>query len=116
MSIGFKGNVKPSAKWTTWLAVGVMYALHGLRGKQFVITSMNDSEHKKGSLHYSDDAFDIRVWYVTAEERADIIKEARSLLEPLGYDVISVETPGHDDHDHVEYDPKAGETVIKVVK
>jgi hypothetical protein len=64
------------------------------------VTSANDGEHKNGSLHYRNRAFDLRVWGLTDDERA---RWAERMQRALGddYDVVDEET-----HVHCEYDPE----------
>jgi len=67
------------------------------------VTSANDSKHKRGSKHYTDEAFDIRTRNIKgftnylAQAWADRIKVRLG----KNYDVIF-----EGDHIHVEYDPK----------
>ncbi|SRR5581483_9448849 len=111
-----KTVVSDGAAPQTWFAMGVFYALHSLlAGGRFVVTAVRDGKHEPGSKHYTGEAFDMRVWYITPEQRARIVEKARELLDPLGYDIISAETPGHQDHDHCEFDPKEGEIWVSSV-
>ena len=65
-------------------------------GVELVITSTFEGNHSPGSLHYSNDAYDVRSW----------VSDNRALLpflrEALGdkFDVID-----DGDHFHIEYDP-----------
>ncbi|OQA91174.1 MAG: hypothetical protein BWY26_01123 [Elusimicrobia bacterium ADurb.Bin231] len=79
-----------------------------------VITSGNDGEHGEGSLHYEDEAVDLRGNNVSDEEMQQL---ADDLQEALGddYDVIAEFFPDDpdteqdeslNDHIHVEYDPR----------
>ena len=63
----------------------------------FVITSTYEGNHSAGSLHYSNDAFDIASSKLTEKAITDGIK---SRLGP-SYDVV-LEL----NHVHIEYDPK----------
>ena len=71
------------------------------------ITSANDSTHRPGSKHYSDEAFDVRTRNILAYFPQNVLGEARAWVgrmeKLLGadYDVIF-----EGDHIHVEYDPK----------
>lgn len=76
-------------------------------GIQMVITSGSeghdgDGVHKKGSKHYTGEAFDIRIWNIpgTREATVDIFNIIQRVLG-TDYDVILEK-----DHIHVEYDPK----------
>ena len=67
------------------------------------ITSANDSRHKNGSLHYSNRAFDIRIYNITGNVHyeAGLWAERLALALGAGYDVIKER-----DHIHIEYDPE----------
>jgi hypothetical protein len=74
-------------------------------GKEMVITSVNDSVHKKNSLHYQNRAIDIRTKHLTPEEKKKLYAFLRNKLGG-DYDVI-LESEGLDnEHIHIEYDPK----------
>jgi len=66
-------------------------------GEEIVITETYGGNHGAGSLHYSDDAYDVRN---PAKNKLSIVVE---LKEKLGasFDVINEQT-----HIHIEYDPK----------
>lgn len=66
------------------------------------ITSANDGTHMEGSKHYTNEAFDIRIWNIVgghAVTRTWTVKMQRALGN--NYDVVLEE-----DHIHAEYDPK----------
>ena len=74
-------------------------------GKMLVVTSGNDSEHKKASKHYTDEACDYRTRYFADHSHTlAVANELRGRLDeeigPNLFDVI-VEK----DHIHCEYDP-----------
>jgi len=65
--------------------------------QEAVVTSTYEGDHSAGSLHYADDAVDIR----NPKPRIiDIIGELREKLGS-GFDIVK-----ESDHIHVEYDPK----------
>ncbi len=64
--------------------------------QELVITSTYEGNHSEGSLHYCDEAVDIRSWEKARKVR-DYIKTE---LGP-DYDVVPAS-----DHIHIEYDPK----------
>lgn len=114
----FAPNVRfNELKWTTWFAMGVVHALRQtMFRKDLIVTSGNDGTHGKGSKHGSDDAFDCRTRDLTVDERDRLVAEIRRILNPLGYDIIDREDPNHQDHSHVEFDPKAGEAIVRVTE
>jgi len=65
--------------------------------EDFVITSTFEGNHGAGSLHYSNDAYDVGLPKRNTQEIFNVVKE------DLGnsYDVIL-----EGDHIHIEYDPK----------
>ena len=65
-------------------------------GYELVITSTYEGTHSDGSLHYSDEAVDIRV----GVKSMDVMYELKEELGP-DYDVVL-----EHDHVHIEYDPK----------
>jgi len=69
-------------------------------GQEIVITSTYEGNHGAGSLHYANQAFDIR------KPRINPVLRLSQLSGSLGndFDVI-VES----DHIHIEYDPKPGD-------
>lgn len=81
-------------------ALNVADRIYNTRGKELVITSLNDGVHSPGSKHYSGDAADLRTRFFTHPQQKEI--EAR-LVASLGqdYDVVL-----ENDHIHIEYHPK----------
>lgn len=69
-------------------------------GKNCTVTSVTDSKHGYGSLHYVGLAFDLRTKHIS---KGEVVKVARELKRRLTkeYDVVVEET-----HIHVEYQPK----------
>ena len=70
-------------------------------GNECTITSVNDSEHMKGSLHGLGLAFDVRTRDLLPGQDKIWFNQLRSRLGAAGYDVVLEST-----HIHVEYDPK----------
>lgn len=66
-----------------------------------VITSANDSKHLPNSLHYSNMAWDFRVWGLPDPQA--VVRELNQMLniKHHDYDVIFEK-----DHIHIEFDPK----------
>lgn len=75
-------------------AVDKVFSLYGF---EIVITSTFEGNHDAGSLHYSNDAFDVR-----RPEKGDnkLVSEVKNKLGTC-YDVV--EESGHI---HIEYDPQ----------
>jgi len=65
-------------------------------GQELVIVSTYEGNHGEGSLHYCDEAVDIRSWSKADEVRDEI----KGKLGP-DYDVVV-----EGNHIHIEYDPK----------
>jgi len=65
--------------------------------EEFVITSTFEGTHGAGSLHYSNDAYDVRLPRENVKEIFNAVKEGLG----SSYDVI-----WEGDHIHIEYDPK----------
>lgn len=65
--------------------------------QEIIITSTYEGNHGAGSLHYSNDAFDIR----SLERRNAEIAALIPINLGLDYDVVR-----KSDHIHIEWDPK----------
>ena len=70
------------------------------------ITSANDSKHMEGSLHYKNQAFDIRIYNIIGDVHVEAVKWAERMALALGedYDVVKEK-----DHIHAEFDPETEE-------
>lgn len=77
------------------LAIAIVY---GEIEEEIVITSTYEGNHMPSSLHYHNDAFDIRL-----PGKADSVKTRDTIKFRLGKDFDVVLKP---DHIHIEYDPK----------
>ena len=66
---------------------------------QFVVTSLCDGKHSRGSLHYVGAAADIRHSMIPEDERQGIANQARGVLGG-DYDFVLEAT-----HFHCEYQP-----------
>jgi hypothetical protein len=64
--------------------------------EELVVTSTYEGNHSEGSLHYSDEAVDIR----RHKKGQEVIDDLRDKLG-VGYDLVL-----YVDHIHIEYDPK----------
>ena len=82
------------------LVIGLMVAQEVFleHGSALTVTSIIDGAHTRGSIHYSGNAADLRIW-----ELKDPNETANALNQALGgdFDVI-VEK----DHIHLEFQPK----------
>lgn len=72
-----------------------------------VITSGRDGRHRRGSLHYQNQAIDIRGNNLTPDQRSTLTDGLRQTLGD-DYDVIFETFPDapRNDHMHIEYQPK----------
>ena len=70
-------------------------------GEELVITSTYEGNHTPSSLHYHNDAIDVR-WPIEEQRRKQLIYRIRDLLGK-DFDVVSEMS-----HIHIEYDPKRG--------
>tara|TARA_R100000781_G_C4031000_1_gene110593 strand:+ start:139 stop:453 length:315 start_codon:yes stop_codon:yes gene_type:complete len=80
------------------IAIDQAYEAAGV--PETVVTSAMDGPHKRGSLHYSGNAVDIRTRNATESQLTQIVAQLRSNLNEH-YDVIL-----EADHLHVEFDVK----------
>lgn len=101
MTIWLKDGVKP-AGMRPELLLGMIVALSVYQKYEydFVITSLLDSKHSRGSLHYSGAAVDLRTRHMKQEHKRLIANEINEALGP-DYDVILEK-----DHIHMEFQPK----------
>lgn len=102
MAIAYKEGVsgEPTAAIRQAIAVAEqIYAAAGV--PTLTVTSLRDGRHSAGSLHYSGNAVDLRIWELNA--RGKTAEVAARLRAALGadYDVVP-----EADHIHIEYDPK----------
>lgn len=81
---------------------------HGETGALFVITSVVDGRHARGSAHYTGCAFDLR----KCRDSVTTQQAVAELREALGhdYDVLHEGDGTPNEHVHVEWDPKAALT------
>ena len=75
-------------------------------GKDLVVTSLMEGNHKPNSKHYVGQAADFRTHFFKLEELPYVVEDLRELLGE-DYDVILETT-----HIHVEYDPEISKVVI----
>jgi hypothetical protein len=75
-------------------------------GISATITSANDGKHMVGSKHGTDAAIDLRTFNLSVEQREKIFEALKAQLQPMGYDVLWENRFQHNDHFHIEWDPK----------
>lgn len=73
--------------------------------EMMLVTSGNDSKHKDGSKHFTDEALDFRTKHLDGNKK---FRLADAVKKRLGedYDVILEDVDGPNEHLHVEYDRK----------
>ena len=74
-------------------------------GSDVIITSMNDHEHSRRSLHFKNLAVDLQVTKKDAPFKPAMVlldQHLRGTLG-LGFDVV-FDSPGHYNHIHIEWD------------
>lgn len=97
----FKDGVSLAGMWPQiGIAIAIADQVYSEYGKELVVTSVTDGEHKKGSLHPLGLACDLRTRYFTDDELAHIERDLRLRLTHE-YDIV-VES----DHIHIEFDLK----------
>jgi len=75
--------------------------------KEAVITSANDGkEHRRGSLHYSGNAIDLRVRHLVEGEAVRIHLLIKTSLTDE-YDVLHEHIGTDEEHIHIEFQPKS---------
>lgn len=75
-------------------------------GYECIITSVNDSTHSTNSLHYKDQAFDLRTKHVIYEQHKDKIFDALRASLTADFDLVFENRGKDSEHIHLEYDPK----------
>lgn len=82
------------------LAIMVADGIYLKKGKNLVITSINDGRHSETSLHYSGCGVDLRTRYFTKRVQLEVVKLLKENLTK-DYDVILEK-----DHAHLEFQPR----------
>lgn len=100
----------PGSSFEIGWACGVADLLYRDRfNKELVVTSVKDSQHHVGSLHYVGRAADLRIRDLLPAEQATFTQLLKVKLNPHGFDVVL-----EANHIHIEFDPKAGERFAEV--
>lgn len=106
--LGFKAGIK-LANVTPQIVLALMVAervYETIGGTDLIITSVNDGEHKVGSLHGKGQAVDLRTQNIPdPKKRNEVYKFLRSALTP-DYDVLWEFQGKDNEHIHIEWDPK----------
>lgn len=76
---------------------------HALADREAIVTSINDSRHGPGSLHYTRRAFDLRTRDLNQTQIKELSAAMDAKLESMGYGKWDVVVES--DHIHVEWDP-----------
>lgn len=101
MTLYFKPGVNCSGtEPEIWEAILAAHDVYVMNGQFFTVTSLNDGQHMKNSLHYEGKGCDIRTRSLDRVTADEIAVQIRGRLGK-DYDVV-VEK----DHIHLEYDPK----------
>jgi len=79
-------------------ALKVIDQLYNIHKEEAVITSTYEGNHSPNSLHYSNDAIDIRILQRGSDKQ--LLKDLKDACED-NYDIIM-----EYDHFHIEYNPK----------
>lgn len=96
-------------------ALGVARTVFDTRDKDCIVTSTYDGNHSPESLHYQNQACDLRTRHLTTKEREDIAFDLDLWLEAEGFDVVYEPTVKKGkkviktEHLHIEYQPKVGD-------
>ena len=94
-------TVRPANAWGLLLGLIVLDQVLAKYSLNCGITSLNDSKHSKTSLHYADNAADIRTKDWPARiDKAAVVSEMRSRLNHH-YDILL-----ESNHIHIEYQPR----------
>ena len=104
--ISLKNGVNPAGlRPELLLGIVIAHEVYKTFGHDLVLTSLNDSEHSRTSLHYDGKAVDMRTNVIYESELEVIAKQIRLCLgDCQDYDFV-VES----DHFHLEYQPKKPE-------
>ena len=78
-------------------ALGPLESIYLSGGKELIVTSTYEGTHMASSLHYQNDAIDVR-WIA-----GNVLNLVDKIKSRLGKDFDVVE---EGDHLHIEYDPK----------
>lgn len=90
----------------TLMAVMIANDVWKSAGYEMTLTSIKDSAHRTGSLHYKGWAVDIRTKDLPdLPTKQELIGALRSRLT-RDYDIVFEDQGGDNEHLHVEFDPK----------
>lgn len=80
------------------IAIRVFYEIYRALGKKLVVTSTTDGMHTQGSLHFSGNAADLRIWGLTPKTLEKIVSTAKVELGQAYYILLEKS------HIHVQFD------------
>jgi len=106
MSFHFKSTVRMSPALAAIVVFKVISDICSMMGYDVWLTSANDGQHKVGSLHYQDKAWDFRTHHLLPQDKKEIVKALKKRLEPQ-FDVLFEYEGTENEHVHIEYDPKS---------
>jgi hypothetical protein len=98
-----------------WFAIGAAQAVLSAKGLDCVITSLNDGTHGAASLHYSDNAVDLRTKHIPQKLKQVVVAQLTECLNPLGFDLVHESAGLPNEHLHIEFQPKVGESFLREV-
>jgi hypothetical protein len=87
-------------------ALGIAKGLYDALGVDLVITSLQEGQHKIGSLHGRGQAVDIRVHDMSEVQKQSVVHSLVQNLYQYGYDILLEHSGQANEHIHIEYDPK----------
>ena len=105
-----EGVTKANTQPPIYYAIGAAEVIYTSFGHRLVVTALTDGhEDRPLSLHNKGLAVDLRTRDIPADGLGPVFGSLTNLLNPLGFDVVLEK-----DHIHIEYDPKGGETWLRM--
>ncbi len=94
-----------------WMVAKEEFARYGV---EFIVTSVNDSNHGYGSLHFSGGAFDARTKHIDNTDGLSAYDVKHRIWDAIRknlgveFDVLLEFVGRPNEHIHIEYQPKRG--------